>query len=153
MLIAALLACSSAPTGAPTPPTKAPAPIAVPAVAKVDLNNATEEQLRAIPGATDRLVHEFMEYRPYVSIRQFRKEMAKYVDAKTIAGFEQGAFVPIEIGECDAATLAQLPGLDEVAATALIAARPFASADAFRAALGAHVTPEQAAAAYPLLAK
>ena len=58
------------------------------------------------------MVHEFMEYRPYVSISQFRKEMAKYVDAEKIAGYEQHLYVPIDPSASDAATLLQLPGLD-----------------------------------------
>lgn len=45
-----------------------------------DLNTATEEQFLAIPGVGDRLLHEFMEYRPYESMEQFRREIGKYVD-------------------------------------------------------------------------
>lgn len=46
----------------------------------VDLNSATEEQFLAIPGVGERMLHEFMEYRPYESMDQFRREIGKYVD-------------------------------------------------------------------------
>src|SRR2546425_7174717 len=47
--------------------------------AKLDLNSASDNDFLTIPGMTPRMVHEFMEYRPYKSITQFRKEMSKYV--------------------------------------------------------------------------
>jgi DNA uptake protein ComE-like DNA-binding protein len=52
------------------------------------LNSAVREALLTIPGMTDRMVHEFEEYRPYTSIEQFRREIGKYVDAKEVARLE-----------------------------------------------------------------
>ena len=50
-----------------------------------DLNTATEEQFLAIPGVGERMLHEFMEYRPYESMDQFRREIGKYVDDAELA--------------------------------------------------------------------
>jgi DNA uptake protein ComE-like DNA-binding protein len=58
------------------------------------LNSATRESLLTIPGMTDRMVHEFEEYRPYTSIEQFRREIGKYVDAKEVARLE--SYVTLE---------------------------------------------------------
>lgn len=131
-----LAACEPAEAPAPEAPAAdvTPEATAAPAAptAKANLNTATAAQFRAaIPGLSDRMVHEFEEYRPYVSIQQFRREMAKYVDEATIAGYEQAVFVPIDYNESDAATLMQIPGVDQAEADALIAQRPFASREAF----------------------
>jgi radical SAM superfamily enzyme with C-terminal helix-hairpin-helix motif len=85
------------------------------------------------------MVHEFLEYRPYVSIRQFRREMAKYVDEATIAGYEKYVFVPIAVDECDAETFMQIPGVTEAIAADLVSGRPHGSNDAFLTALERHI--------------
>lgn len=107
---------------------------------KINLNTATEEAFRTIPGIGDRMIHEFEEYRPYVSIRQFRREIGKYVDAEQVAAYEQYVFVPIHPNESDAETIAQLPGVDAEFAERLIAGRPYASKEAFLQVLSDHLS-------------
>jgi DNA uptake protein ComE-like DNA-binding protein len=111
--------------------------------AKLDVNTASDDQLRTIPGVGDKMVHEFEEYRPYTSIRQFRKEIGKYVDEATVAGYEKYLFVPIDHNKSDAETLAQIPGLDASEAGQLVAARPFTSRDAFFEKLGTMISPAE----------
>lgn len=55
----------------------------------MDLNSASSEDLHTIPGVGDRMVHEFEEYRPYVNMAQFRREMGKYVDDTEVARLER----------------------------------------------------------------
>ena len=50
----------------------------------VNLNTATDEDILSIPGAGNRMVREFKEYRPWKSKEQFEKEIGKYVDAKEV---------------------------------------------------------------------
>jgi DNA uptake protein ComE-like DNA-binding protein len=115
---------------------------------KLNLNTASgSDFLAAIPGMGNRMVHEFEEYRPYKSIQQFRREIGKYVSAAQVSDYEKYVYVPINRNESDAATLQQIPGLDEKEAQALIAARPFASNDAFLAKLAASVSEEELAVA------
>jgi hypothetical protein len=54
---------------------------------KVGLNSGAEEDYRLIPStmSAGKLAHEFDEYRPYESIDQFRREMAKYVSDDEVA--------------------------------------------------------------------
>ena len=40
-----------------------------------------------IPGMTDRMVGEFLEYRPYEDMAEFDREIGKYVDAAEVARF------------------------------------------------------------------
>ena len=55
----------------------------------IDLNTATGEEIMMIPGMTDRMVHEFEEYRPYTDLDQFRREIGKYVDEGEVARLER----------------------------------------------------------------
>jgi hypothetical protein len=55
----------------------------------LDLNSASEQEVLLIPGMTDRMAHEFEEYRPYDAIERFRREIGKYVDATEVARLEQ----------------------------------------------------------------
>jgi len=55
----------------------------------LDLNSASSEDFATIPGVGPRMIHEFEEYRPYVGIEQFRREIGKYVDEDEVARFER----------------------------------------------------------------
>lgn len=111
---------------------------------KINLNDMTREQLlETIPDFGSRMVREFFEYQPYVSIQQFRREIGKYVDDDQVAYYESYVYVPVEVNDSDAETLKQMPGVDDATAETLMAARPFDSSDAFLAALSEHVSEEQ----------
>lgn len=110
---------------------------------KLDINTASGDQFRTIPKVGDKMVHEFEEYRPYVSIQQFRKEIGKYVDESQVAAYEEYIFVPIHRNDSDVATLAQIPGLDESAAQELADQRPFDTNEAFFEALSSVVSEDQ----------
>jgi len=108
---------------------------------KLNLNTVTRDQLLAtIPGFPNRMVREFQEYRPYVSIEQFRREIGKYVGDTQVAEYEKYVYVPISINDSDSSTLQQIPGLDSTEADALIAARPYASTDDFLAKLSGYIS-------------
>ena len=47
-----------------------------------------EQLLETIPDFGNRMVREFFEYQPYVSIQQFRREIGKYVDDEQVASYE-----------------------------------------------------------------
>lgn len=55
----------------------------------VNLNSASEEDIKLIPGMTPRMVHEFLEYRPYEDMAEFDREIGKYVDAAEVARFRR----------------------------------------------------------------
>jgi DNA uptake protein ComE-like DNA-binding protein len=60
----------------------------------MDLNTASSEDMLTIPGVGDRMVHEFEEYRPYVDMAQFRREIGKYVDDNEVARLERYFVIP-----------------------------------------------------------
>ncbi len=119
---------------------------------KLNLNTAGAEDFLTVPGVGNRMVREFMEYRPYTSILQFRREIGKYVAAAQVAEYEKYVYVPVDVNQADAETLKQLPGVDEAVAADLMAARPYASSDAFLARLATYVSTEQLEAARNCLA-
>jgi DNA uptake protein ComE-like DNA-binding protein len=55
----------------------------------IELNTASDEDILSIPGMGKRMLHEFKEYRPYVAIEQFRREIGKYVDDDEVARLER----------------------------------------------------------------
>jgi Uncharacterized Fe-S oxidoreductase len=60
----------------------------------IDLNKASKDEMKLIPGVGDRMAHEFEEYRPWTSIDQFRREIGKYVDKTEVARLEQYVSIP-----------------------------------------------------------
>ena len=169
----ALTACSldagEEPEPGPTPSESMPAPSVEPSDAlvegepqehhaaahatRINVNTADEAALMTISGMNERMVHEFEEYRPYVSIQQFRREIGKYVDEATVTSYEQHIYVPIQYNDSDAATIAQLPGVDDELAAKIIAERPYASKDAFLSMVGEQAGEEAADAAKMWLAE
>lgn len=55
----------------------------------VNLNNASKEEILAIPGVGNKMLHEFEEYRPYKSMDQFKREIGKYVSDDELARLER----------------------------------------------------------------
>jgi len=146
--IVCLGACNNsyAPSTNSAAPASSPAASTAPAAsntprAKLNVNTVTgPELMNTIPNFSNRMVHEFEEYRPYRSIQVFRREIGKYVAPPVVADYEKYIFVPIDVNQADAATLMQIPGLDQAEADALIAGRPYASNDAFLSKLSDKVS-------------
>ena len=60
----------------------------------INLNTATDDDILSIPGAGQRMVREFKEYRPWKTKGQFEKEIGKYVDAKEVARLWRYVVIP-----------------------------------------------------------
>ena len=131
-----LLALGQPEAQAPRPTAEPPLSAAEPLLdQKLNLNTSSGDQFLTVPGVGQRMVREFMEYRPYRSIQEFRREIGKYVSSEQVAEYEKYVFVPITINQADAATLQQIPGISADLAGRLIAARPYASQEAFMTVL------------------
>tara|TARA_B110000008_G_scaffold109617_1_gene112603 strand:- start:32567 stop:33235 length:669 start_codon:yes stop_codon:yes gene_type:complete len=55
----------------------------------IELNTSSEDDIKALPGIGKKMTHEFLEYRPYKNLAQFRKEIGKYVDEKELSRLER----------------------------------------------------------------
>lgn len=51
----------------------------------INLNSASAEEIALIPGMSNRMIREFLEYRPYADIDVFNREIGKYVDEAEVA--------------------------------------------------------------------
>lgn len=104
-----------------------------------NLNTTAEADFKMIPGVGDRMAHEFEEYRPYTSIRQFRKEIGKYVDEDEVARYENYVFVPIELNTASEDDIKALPGVGNRMAHEFEEYRPYRSMEQFRKEIGKYV--------------
>ncbi len=105
----------------------------------LNLNTATEEEMRLVPGVGDRMVHEFEEYRPYLAIAQWRREMGKYVDDAEVARMEQYVFVPIDLNTATDEEILAVPGVGDRMTREFKEYRPYSSIEQFRREIGKYV--------------
>jgi DNA uptake protein ComE-like DNA-binding protein len=59
----------------------------------VELNTSSEDDIKELPGIGKKMTHEFLEYRPYKNLAQFRKEIGKYVDDKELTRLERFVYL------------------------------------------------------------
>src|SRR5262245_11849117 len=111
---------------------------------QLNLNTATREEIMLIPGMGNRMVREFLEYRPYTAIAQFRKEIGKYVDDKEVARLEQYVFVPININTASDETLLSIPGVTPQLLRALKDSRSYKDMEQFRREIAKSVSAKEA---------
>ena len=105
----------------------------------LNLNTAADEEILLVPGVGDRMLHEFKEYRPYLSIAQWRREMGKYVDDAEVARMEQYVFVPIDLNAATDEEILSVPGVGERMAHEFKEYRPYSSMEQFRREIGKYV--------------
>jgi len=105
----------------------------------MNLNTTPEDDFKIIPGVGNKMAHEFEEYRPYVSIAEFRKEIGKYVDEDVVENYLNYVFVPVELNTASEATIKALPGVGSKIAHEFEEYRPYKSMAQFRKELGKYV--------------
>jgi len=112
---------------------------------QIDLNTAAREEIMLIPGMGNRMVREFLEYRPYTALTQFRKEIGKYVDDKEVARLEQYVFVPINLNTASDETLSSIPGATPQLIRTIKDARPYKDMEQLRREIAKSVSAKEAA--------
>ena len=112
---------------------------------QIDLNTAAREEIMLIPGMGNRMVREFLEYRPYTALTQFRKEIGKYVDDKEVARLEQYVFVPINLNTASDETLSSIPGATPQLIRTIKELRPYKDMQQFRREIAKSVDAKEAA--------
>jgi DNA uptake protein ComE-like DNA-binding protein len=111
----------------------------------INLNNATKEEMKLIPGMGDRMIREFEEYRPYRTLTQFRREIGKYVDAKELARLEQYVFIPLNLNTASDEDLLSIPGLGARMLREFKEYRPYPNVEKFRREIGKYVDAKEVA--------
>ena len=111
----------------------------------IDLNTASDPEIHLIPDMSDRMTHEFEEYRPYTSLVQFRQEMGKYVDEAEVARLEQFVFVPLDLNSASEEEFAGVPGAGDRMVREFLEYRPYESMEQFRREMGKYVDEDEVA--------
>ena len=105
----------------------------------LNLNTASVEEIQLVPGVGDRMTHEFEEYRPYVALAQFRREIGKYVDDDELARLEQYVFVSIDLNSASDEAILSIPGVGARMLREFKEYRPYTSMALFRREIGKYV--------------
>lgn len=111
----------------------------------VNLNTATREEILLVPGIGPRMLREFLEYRPYKAMAQFRREMGKYVDAEEVARMEQYVFVPMDLNTASDEDLMTIPGFGPRMLREFKEYRPYRAIEQFRREIGKYVNEKEVA--------
>ena len=111
----------------------------------INLNSASREEILLVPGVGERMAHEFEDYRPYISMAQFRREIGKYADDDEVARFEQFVFVPINLNEAGEEDILSIPGVGDRMLHEFLEYRPYKSMEQFRREIGKYVSEDEVA--------
>jgi DNA uptake protein ComE-like DNA-binding protein len=111
----------------------------------LNLNSAAREEILLIPGVGNRMLREFLEYRPYAALAVFHREIDKYVDDTELARLEQYVFVPIDLNKASDADILTIPGLGNRMLREFKEYRPYDGIERFRREIGKYVSKEEVA--------
>jgi len=111
----------------------------------INLNSASREEILLIPGVGNRMLREFLEYRPYAALAVFHREIDKYVDDAELARLEQYVFVPIDLNSASDADILTIPGLGNRMLREFKEYRPYKAIEQFRREMGKYVSKEEVA--------
>ena len=111
----------------------------------INLNSATREEILLIPGVGNRMLREFLEYRPYSALSVFHREIDKYVDDAELARLEQYVFVPIDLNKATDADILTIPGLGNRMLREFKEYRPYDGIERFRREIGKYVSKDEVA--------
>jgi DNA uptake protein ComE-like DNA-binding protein len=111
----------------------------------VNLNTGTREEILLIPGAGNRMVREFGEYRPWKSWAQFDKEIGKYVGADEVARLKQYVFIPVNLNTATDEDILSIPGAGNRMVREFKEYRPWKTKEQFEKEIGKYVGAKEVA--------
>ena len=104
-----------------------------------NLNTTAEADFKMVPGVGDKMAHEFEEYRPYISVKQFKREIGKYVDESEVERYLNYVFVPVELNTASKDDIKALPGVGKKMTHEFEEYRPYTNLAQFRKEIGKYV--------------
>jgi DNA uptake protein ComE-like DNA-binding protein len=111
----------------------------------INLNTATREEILLIPGAGNRMAHEFDEYRPWKTFAQFDKEIGKYVGPQETARLAQYCFIPVNLNTATDEDILSIPGAGRRMVREFKEYRPWKSKEQFEKEIGKYVGAKETA--------
>ncbi len=110
-----------------------------------NLNTASRDEILLIPGVGNRMLREFLEYRPYTALAQFHREIGKYVDDAELARLAQYVFVPIDLNTASDDDILSILGVGNRMLHEFKEYRPYKAIEQFRREIGKYVDVEEVA--------
>lgn len=111
----------------------------------LDLNDLTNAEILMIPGAGQRMVREFNEYKPYRGLAQWHREIDKYVDDTELARLEQYVYVKIDLNTATDEQILTIPGLGSRMLREFKEYRPYKAMSQFEREIGKYVDAKEVA--------
>jgi len=111
----------------------------------IDLNDVTDAEILLIPGVGNRMLHEFEEYRPYLGLAQFHREIGKYVDDDELARLAQYVYVRIDLNSASDEAILSIPGVGNRMLREFKEYRPYSAMAQFNREIGKYVDDDELA--------
>lgn len=111
----------------------------------VNLNAGTREEILLIPGAGNRMVREFGEYRPWKTWAQFDKEISKYVGQPETDRLKQYVFIPVNLNTATDEDILSIPGAGQRMVREFKEYRPWKTKEQFEKEIGKYVGAKETA--------
>ena len=111
----------------------------------MNLNTGTKEEILLIPGAGNRMVREFAEYRPWKTWGQFDKEIGKYVGQAETDRLKQYVFIPVNLNTASDEDILSIPGAGPRMVREFKEYRPWKTKEQFDKEIGKYVGPKETA--------
>ena len=111
----------------------------------VNLNTGTREEILLIPGAGNRMVREFAEYRPWKNWAQFDKEISKYVGQPETDRLKKYVFIPVNLNTATDADILSIPGAGNRMVREFKEYRPWKTKEQFEKEIGKYVNAREVA--------
>jgi DNA uptake protein ComE-like DNA-binding protein len=111
----------------------------------VNLNTGTKEEILLIPGAGNRMVREFAEYRPWKTWGQFDKEIGKYVGQAETDRLKQYVFIPVNLNTASDEDILSIPGAGPRMVREFKEYRPWKTKEQFEKEIGKYVGAKETA--------
>ncbi len=109
----------------------------------INLNTGTAPEILLIPRVAKRMTREFEEYRPWVSMAQFDKEIGKYVGAEETNRLKQYVFIPLDLNTATDEQFKTIPNLGGNMLREFKEYRPWKTKAQFDKEIGKYVGPTE----------
>jgi DNA uptake protein ComE-like DNA-binding protein len=109
----------------------------------INLNTGTAPEILLIPRVAKRMTREFEEYRPWLSMAQFDKEIGKYVGAEETNRLKQYVFIPLDLNTATDEQFKTIPNLGGNMLREFKEYRPWKTKAQFDKEIGKYVGPKE----------
>lgn len=112
---------------------------------QVNVNTASDEEMRLIPGVGDPMLSEIKKGRPYETLTQFKREVGARAGEKAAAGLEPYVLVPIDLNTASDADIMSIPRMGQRMLREFKEYRPYKAMVQFRREIGKYVDEKEVA--------